>query len=346
MRFGGTLDLFLPPEHAKEAGILSRLLQFATGKEQRVRDQLEAVTFLHALSRVLRHVGVTNARALVVDRALVFHDPVGNPDDLSDMVLAFAEHVSVFGRDCEDLRLSVEHEEAGMRYELEARAVRSHREGDPSARFFVLGFPGDLHPQKDESAESYRRRVEPLVCDVHRVRGLELQFEAFFLRLADALSRAYPEGEVRTGMKRLGVETEVPTKPHAPPTREEPPKRMMESTASPTRNFSLSVEQRIAALAAGPPPYAVRLRKIEDMEAELVSALEKRGGESTVPIKVVQGLEALNKLIAQHNKYYPVESNLGLDPSTGELLDRGKPWRPLDTVSIDTLRARARGASG
>ena len=76
----------------------------------------------------------------------------------------------------------------------------------------------------------------------------------------------------------------------------------------------------------------------------LINSLVKAGAVSgpTIPIEVARRLEELNRLIGDHNRYYPMERNLPVDPCSGQLLDMGEPWRPLPTVTIDTLREKAR----
>jgi hypothetical protein len=38
---------------------------------------------------------------------------------------------------------------------------------------------------------------------------------------------------------------------------------------------------------------------------------------------------------------YPCEANLPLDPRTGEMLERGTPWRPMRRFTLDALIASA-----
>ena len=111
----------------------------------------------------------------------------------------------------------------------------------------------------------------------------------------------------------------------------------------PQVNFTVSVEQRISALVSGPPAYAVRLKRIEDELDKLTHELREtfRLGKEDVPFHMVRRLELLNKLIAEHNRYYPMEANLPVDIATGELMLLGKPWRPLRSIGIDDLRRRA-----
>jgi hypothetical protein len=126
----------------------------------------------------------------------------------------------------------------------------------------------------------------------------------------------------------------------------------MLSTFAPARNFTIPLAARVRA-AAGPPAYAVRKRRIEDLEDELLAALrEVLTTSPEVPLEIARRtfesdrsvsrrLGELTTLVAAHNRYYPVEANLPLDPKTGALLERGGPWKPLPTPCVELLVARA-----
>ena len=111
-------------------------------------------------------------------------------------------------------------------------------------------------------------------------------------------------------------------------------------------NFTISLEDRLNALIMGPPAYMRRKRHIEDLEdfiARGLVLLER--GEVERPEAFRSRLERMlvkaNELIALHNRYYPSEANLPIDPSTGSLLEKGAPWSPLPRITFDILRARA-----
>jgi hypothetical protein len=59
----------------------------------------------------------------------------------------------------------------------------------------------------------------------------------------------------------------------------------------------------------------------------------------------ISGRGRTKKLIARHNRYYPMEANLPIEVRTGRLIDRGVPWRPLPPVTAADLLARARRPS-
>jgi hypothetical protein len=120
-------------------------------------------------------------------------------------------------------------------------------------------------------------------------------------------------------------------------------------TAVPPCNFTLTLEERLRALGGGPPAFAVRRRRIEDLGEAIVRALcrhEAKAGApldpAALPLLVRREIERLNRLIDDHNRYYPIEARLPMDIRTGELMDWGEPWVPLPPVSAEALVAAAR----
>ena len=119
-------------------------------------------------------------------------------------------------------------------------------------------------------------------------------------------------------------------------------------SASVPRNFTISTADRLRALAAGPPAFARRLRRIEELERALLAAL--RAAEHRAPLdaaalpeELAASLARLNRLVADHNRYYPIEAALPIDVHTGGLLDWGEPWRPMAPFEAAVLLARAKG---
>lgn len=96
----------------------------------------------------------------------------------------------------------------------------------------------------------------------------------------------------------------------------------------------LTAEERLRGYAQGPPAYIRRRKAIEDLQAQL--ALRAAAGETFAP-----ELVKLNQLIDRHNRYYPIEANLPIDPRTGRLLERGRPWLPLAPVTARELFGRS-----
>ena len=159
----------------------------------RVRVAFEASSLVDAIKRALVGLGFDNAVSLVVDDTVVFQDTDGKAGDLPDLMLAMSEHTSLFGSGFGELRLALEHEEAGLHLLVETRAFTEHHAGDPSAYVSVGGRLQELEPRRGESAEEYRNRVTPLVADSTRLEGARLQFESFMARLDHALRATMPE---------------------------------------------------------------------------------------------------------------------------------------------------------
>jgi hypothetical protein len=111
------------------------------------------------------------------------------------------------------------------------------------------------------------------------------------------------------------------------------------------RNFRPAADGYLAALG-GPLPYMLRLREIEAMTAAHESALAaaREELEADVPAEGVPdawramasawSFDEVNDLIERHNRWYPVESGLPMDPRRGDFaLVNGRDYRlePLDT---------------
>ena len=115
------------------------------------------------------------------------------------------------------------------------------------------------------------------------------------------------------------------------------------------RNFSVPTAERVRAIIAGPPAYAVRKRRIEDLEVRIVSAIAAHEARTSVPLDssapppvLARSFALLKRLVEHHNAYYPIEANLPVDVATGELLELGKRWHPMPAPSLEELIARAR----
>lgn len=122
------------------------------------------------------------------------------------------------------------------------------------------------------------------------------------------------------------------------------------NSADPPRNFSLTVGERIRALTIGAPAYATRKKHIEDLEDRYASilrslrnALVGRGLPEHEIRRALQDraatleLKKLNTLITAHNRYYPLEANLAMDPRTGEYLVYGRRWEPTLAWTVERL---------
>ena len=116
------------------------------------------------------------------------------------------------------------------------------------------------------------------------------------------------------------------------------------------RNFRPEADGYLAALG-GPRRYMVRLREIEVLTADHELALDaewRRVSGLVAPEqfpsawqKVAErwSFDEVNDLIERHNRWYPVESRLPMDPRRGDfVLVNGRDYRlrPLDAESILT----------
>ena len=112
------------------------------------------------------------------------------------------------------------------------------------------------------------------------------------------------------------------------------------------RNFRPDAEGYMASLG-GPLPYMVRLREIEALtaahEQALVDARDRLGAdvaaerlsEAWREIVEAWSFDEVNDLIARHNRWFPVESRLPMDPRRRDYaLVNGRDYRrrPLDAA--------------
>ena len=114
------------------------------------------------------------------------------------------------------------------------------------------------------------------------------------------------------------------------------------------RNWRPEADSYIASLG-GPLPYMLRLRAIhdetEEHEARLREAYRALAAECDGATfahrwhKAARSwrFDAVNELIDRHNRWFPIESRLPMDPRTGDFaLVGGEPYwkRPLDTAWV------------
>jgi hypothetical protein len=113
------------------------------------------------------------------------------------------------------------------------------------------------------------------------------------------------------------------------------------------RNFRADADGYLASLG-GPLPYMLRLREIDALTEDHVARLEAAWrAEAELaqdePVfarrwraRVARwSFDEVNDLIERHNRWYPAESRLRMDPRTGDYaLVNGKPYRrePLDAA--------------
>jgi hypothetical protein len=104
------------------------------------------------------------------------------------------------------------------------------------------------------------------------------------------------------------------------------------------RNFRPDAGSYLASLG-GPLPYMARLREIDALtikhEQRLASAYEELGSDAEAWATAARRWDFgdVNELIDRHNRWYPAESRLPMDPRTGDYaLVNGRSYRrrPLD----------------
>ena len=252
MRFVSRIDLYLPADVLERSPTvwdkLQSLWTTVDLRTDRERSRLEAVTIVYDFRRVLDDLGVDNARSLIIDGETVFHDQRGEPGDLPNLILALSEHTAIFGRGAQELRLSVEHEEAGLRLVIEVTTISEHPRGAASARVSVLGEVIEFEPRPGESAAEYQARVHPLVAEPSRRLALRLQFGSFISRIEAALARHFGEARIAVTTEAL----DVAAVSREPPPRPEPRRSPLapEVTAAPARR-SLDVHHLMCACRSG-----------------------------------------------------------------------------------------------
>ncbi len=121
-------------------------------------------------------------------------------------------------------------------------------------------------------------------------------------------------------------------------------------TLAPARNFTVTLAQQMRA-AAGVPAFALRRRRIEDLEGVVVATLtelitklgsrDRARAQAPNLRKLVMNLAELARQVDGYNAYYPIEANLPIEPRTGRLLEWGQPWKKLSPPSLDELLLRA-----
>jgi hypothetical protein len=108
------------------------------------------------------------------------------------------------------------------------------------------------------------------------------------------------------------------------------------------RNFRAESDMYLASLG-GPLPYMRRLRQIEEEIdhhlARLAEAYDEQRGDPAAWRAVAQSWDfsAVNELITKHNRWFPIESRLPMDPRTRDFVTvGGRTYRrdPLDAAWI------------
>jgi hypothetical protein len=108
------------------------------------------------------------------------------------------------------------------------------------------------------------------------------------------------------------------------------------------RNFRPESDTYVASLG-GPLPYMQRLRAIEEETArhleELAARYAEHGHDATAWRRLAESwnFEAVNDLIDRHNRWFPVEARLAMDPRSRDFVKvGGRPYRrePLDAAWV------------
>ena len=108
------------------------------------------------------------------------------------------------------------------------------------------------------------------------------------------------------------------------------------------RNFRPDAGSYLASLG-GPLPYMTRLREIDALtaqhEQQLGEAYDELGGDTPAWSSLAHGwaFGEVNDLIERHNRWYPAERRLPMDPKTGDYaLVNGRSYRrrPLDATWV------------
>jgi hypothetical protein len=99
------------------------------------------------------------------------------------------------------------------------------------------------------------------------------------------------------------------------------------------RNWQLAADSYLLSMG-GPLPWMQRLRLIEDLTADHLRRLEEayaeHAGDPQGWERTVRGWDfyAVNELIDKHNRYFPIEARLPMDPKTRDfVLVNGRPYR-------------------
>ena len=105
------------------------------------------------------------------------------------------------------------------------------------------------------------------------------------------------------------------------------------------RNFRAEPDNYLASLG-GPLPYMRRLRQIETLIEQHRARLEEAYGERGTDWPTVAerwDFGDVNDLIERHNRWYPIEARLAMDPRSRDFVKvGGRPYRrdPLDSAWV------------
>jgi hypothetical protein len=133
-----------------------------------------------------------------------------------------------------------------------------------------------------------------------------------------------------------------------PPSQREREKLAVDSELNPLhgrplrrrlRNFRPDPDNYIASLG-GPLPYMQRLRQIDELTRAHLAHLEEahaERGSDWPQVAARWDFGDVNDLIERHNRWYPVEARLAMDPRSRDFVRiGGRPYRrePLDAAWV------------
>jgi hypothetical protein len=105
------------------------------------------------------------------------------------------------------------------------------------------------------------------------------------------------------------------------------------------RNFRAEPDSYIASLG-GPLPYMQRMRQIEELTAAHLERLAEAYAENAGDWRAIASrwdFEDVNDLIERHNRWYPIEARLPMDPRSRDFVKvGGRSYRrePLDAAWV------------
>jgi len=111
------------------------------------------------------------------------------------------------------------------------------------------------------------------------------------------------------------------------------------------RNFTADAGAYLASLG-GPLPYMARLREIgvlvEGHERELAERHEELAGDAAAWRAYAERVDFadVNELIAAHNRWYPAEARLPMDPRTGDYVPVNGERYSLAPLDAEWVLAR------
>jgi len=96
------------------------------------------------------------------------------------------------------------------------------------------------------------------------------------------------------------------------------------------RNFRPEADSYVVSLG-GPPAYMRRLRQIEELTAAHLALLEEayaERGADWADVAARWNFDDVNDLIERHNRWYPAEARLAMDPRSRDFVKvGGRPYR-------------------